>query len=59
VTVTLTDVRERTEMSIHVELSASLSEDGVREWLSIGIRDGWRDTVDRLPAALASTSTTA
>jgi uncharacterized protein YndB with AHSA1/START domain len=57
VTVTLTSVRERTEMSVRVELPASLSEDRAREWLSLGIRDGWRDTVDRLAAALASTST--
>ena len=59
VTVMLTEVGEGTEMIVHVELPASLSEDAVREWLSRGIRDGWRDTVDRLAAALSSTSTTA
>ncbi len=59
VTVTLTGSSERTEMSVRVELPAGLSEDGVREWLSMGIRDGWRDTVDRLAAVFAKTSTTA
>lgn len=49
------EVRERTLMSVRVELPASLAEDQVREWLSKGIRDGWRQTVDRLAAALAST----
>lgn len=58
VTVTLTEVRERTEMSVHVELPASLSAERVEEWFSMGIRNGWRDTVDRLAAALASTTTT-
>jgi hypothetical protein len=58
VTVTLTEVRERTEMSVRVELPAHLSEDRVQEWWSIGIRDGWRQTVDRLAAALESMPTT-
>jgi uncharacterized protein YndB with AHSA1/START domain len=52
VTVTLAEVDGRTEMSVHVELPAHLSEDDVRKWLSLGIREGWRDTVDRLAAAL-------
>ena len=51
------EVRERTEMSVRVELPAGLSEDRVREWLSLGIRDGWRQTVDRLASALASIPT--
>ena len=59
VTVALTGGRERTEMSVRVELPVGLSENGVREWLSMGIRDGWRDTVDRLAAAVAKTSTIA
>ncbi len=58
VTVTLTEARERTEMSVRVELPASFPEDRVREWLSLGVRDGWRQTVDRLVAALASAPTT-
>lgn len=57
VTVTLSQASGRTEMTVHVELPASLSEHQVQEWLSRGIRGGWRDTVDRLAAALASTST--
>lgn len=58
VTVTLDEVSGRTEMNVHVELPAGLSEAAVQEWWSLGIRDGWRDTVDRLSAALTSTSTT-
>jgi len=57
VTVTFSQVRERTEMTVHVELPASFSEDRVQEWWSMGIRDGWRDTVDRLAAGLARTPT--
>jgi uncharacterized protein YndB with AHSA1/START domain len=59
VTVTLTEVDGRTEMTVRVELPAGLSEDRVREWLAIGIRDGWRQTVDRLAAALESTAISA
>jgi uncharacterized protein YndB with AHSA1/START domain len=53
VTVTLSAVGDRTEMTVHVELPARLSEDRVQEWWSMGIRDGWRDTVDRLAARVA------
>ncbi len=54
VTVTLDQVDGRTEMTVHVELPASFSEDEVKEWLS-KMGNGWRDTVDRLAAALART----
>jgi uncharacterized protein YndB with AHSA1/START domain len=54
VTVTLSQVSGKTEMTVHVELPASLSEAEVHEWLSLGIQNGWRDTVDRLAAELAS-----
>jgi uncharacterized protein YndB with AHSA1/START domain len=57
VTVTLNQISGRTEMTVHVELPASLSQDRVQEWWSMGIRDGWRDTVDRLAAELARTPT--
>jgi uncharacterized protein YndB with AHSA1/START domain len=57
VTVIFNHARGRTEMTVHVELPAGLSEDRVQEWWSMGIRDGWRDTVDRLAAALARTPT--
>jgi len=56
VTVTLSQVDERTEMTIHVELPANLPDDGVPEWWSM-VRQGMRDTVDRLAAALARTPT--
>jgi uncharacterized protein YndB with AHSA1/START domain len=55
VTVTFSAVGGRTEMTVHVELPASLSDDRVQEWWSLGTRDGWRDTVDRLAARLART----
>jgi len=55
VTVLLSQEDGRTAMTVHVELPTSLSEDEVQEWLALGIRDGWRDTVDRLAAALART----
>ena len=55
VTVTFSQVRGHTELTVHVELPASFSEDQVQEWLSMGIRQGWRDTVDRLAAGLART----
>jgi uncharacterized protein YndB with AHSA1/START domain len=53
VTVLLSGDRGRTEMILHVELPAGLSEAEVEDWLSLGITNGWRDTVDRLAAELA------
>jgi uncharacterized protein YndB with AHSA1/START domain len=58
VTVTLHEGDGRTVMTVHVELPASLSEDEVQEWFSMGVRDGWQDTVDRLASALADASAT-
>jgi uncharacterized protein YndB with AHSA1/START domain len=57
VTVLLSRVDGRTELLVHVELPASLSEDDVQAWWSMGVREGWRDTVDRLAARLARTPT--
>jgi uncharacterized protein YndB with AHSA1/START domain len=54
VTVTLSQLNGRTEMTVHVELPAHLSAERVQEWWSLGIRDGWRDTVDRLAARFAT-----
>jgi uncharacterized protein YndB with AHSA1/START domain len=54
VTVTLTEVGGQTEMSLRVDLPAGLAPDQVQAWWSTGVRDGWRDTVDRLAAALES-----
>ena len=59
VTVTLEQVHGRTEMCVRVDLPANLSEDRVQHWLSLGIRDGWRQTVDRLAAEFARTPTSA
>ena len=55
VTVTFSEADGQTAMTVHLELPASLSQDEVQEWFSMGIRDGMRQTVDRLAAALAST----
>jgi uncharacterized protein YndB with AHSA1/START domain len=57
VTVTLRPVDGRTEMTLHVELPTHISEERVQEWWSPHVRDGWRDTVDRLAARLAQTPT--
>jgi len=46
-------------MTVHVELPASISEAEVHDLLSLGIQNGWHDTVDRLAAKFASTSVTA
>ena len=54
VTVALSEVGGRTQMTLCVELPAGLSPEQVQEWLSAGIRDGWRDTVDRLASSLAA-----
>ena len=56
VTVTFSEADGRTEMIVHVELPATLPEDGVPEWWSM-VRNGWRDTVDRLAADLTRTPT--
>jgi Activator of Hsp90 ATPase homolog 1-like protein len=53
VTVTLSQVSGKTEMTVHVELPASLSEAEVTSGSRWG-HNGWRDTVDRLAAELAS-----
>ena len=57
VTVLLSQIGGRTEMLVTVELPMSLSASEVEEWLSMGVRDGWRDTVDRLAASFAPTAT--
>jgi uncharacterized protein YndB with AHSA1/START domain len=57
VTVLLSQADGRTEMMVTVELPATLSDDQVREWWALGVRDGWRDTVERLVTALARATT--
>jgi uncharacterized protein YndB with AHSA1/START domain len=54
VTLTLSQVGGRTEMTVHVEIPASLSEKGMPEGWFDHIQDGWRVTVDRLARALGS-----
>jgi uncharacterized protein YndB with AHSA1/START domain len=53
VTVMLSHDGDRTEMLVVIELPAGLPAEGVEEWWSRGIRDGWSDTVDRLAAVFA------
>jgi uncharacterized protein YndB with AHSA1/START domain len=50
VTVTFDKADGRTELTLHVELPVSRSED-LHGWWSHA-QDGWRDTVDRLAAGL-------
>jgi len=57
VTVTLDRRGDRTEMTLQVEVPATLQDDGVPQWWSMA-RDGWRATVDRLAARLAPTPST-
>jgi uncharacterized protein YndB with AHSA1/START domain len=52
VTMTLSMVDGYTEMTLHVELPASFAESVPTEWFD-HIEIGWRDTVDRLTAAVA------
>jgi hypothetical protein len=54
VTVRPSRAADATELTVHVELPASLPDDGV--WSHA--RDGWRDAVDRLVAELAARSVT-
>jgi len=55
VTVSLTSTGASTELTVRVELPAELPDDGVPEWWSM-VRDGMRDTVDRLAARFERTS---
>jgi uncharacterized protein YndB with AHSA1/START domain len=56
VTVSLTRDGDRTELTLHCELPAHLSEEEVQEWFALGIRNGWTDTVDRLAEAFEPAS---
>jgi uncharacterized protein YndB with AHSA1/START domain len=56
VTVTLASNGAGTELTVRVELPASLPTERAEEWWSLGVRKGWKDTVDRLADALARTS---
>jgi len=56
VTVTLTTGHSGTELTVHVQLPAQLPDDGVPKWWPM-VRNGWRDTVDRLAVSLGRIST--
>jgi uncharacterized protein YndB with AHSA1/START domain len=58
VTMTLSQEDGRTELTLQVHLPAALSETSMPTAWFGHIRDGWRDTVDRLAGALASTPST-
>ena len=57
VTVTFERVGACTELTLRMDLPPHISDDGVREWLALGVREGWRDTVDRLAALFERTAT--
>jgi len=56
VTLVLSELGDRTEMTLHVEVPASLPDDGVPGWWTMA-EGGWRDTVDRLEAKLEGVAT--
>lgn len=45
---------EQTEMIFRLQLADHLSEDKTREWLDMGMGEGWGMTIDRLVAQLRS-----
>lgn len=45
---------DKTEMILQVGFSDDLSEDEVQNWLSMGMFDGWNQTLDRLGPYLAT-----
>jgi uncharacterized protein YndB with AHSA1/START domain len=53
VTVVLERLEGRTQMIVSFELPAHLSEDEVKHWFSLGVRDGMRQTVNRLATVFA------
>ncbi len=55
VTVTLSQAGGGTEMTLTVELPPSIHDGPMPQWFDYA-PDGWRDTVNRLAASLASTS---
>jgi uncharacterized protein YndB with AHSA1/START domain len=56
VTVALSWIDGQTEMAVTVSLPEGLSEERVREQLATGMEVGWNQTVDRLVAQLAGTT---
>jgi uncharacterized protein YndB with AHSA1/START domain len=58
VTVTLTQLGGRTEMTLQVELPETFAADAERRGWFDHIAAGWRDTVERLAAELAAAATT-
>jgi uncharacterized protein YndB with AHSA1/START domain len=56
VTVTLGEKRGRTELTVHVELPAGFSADGMPEGWFDHVQTGWHDTVERRAAELAHAS---
>ncbi len=53
VTVTFASSGAGTELTVHVELPASLPDDGVPGWWAYA-ENGWRDTVDRLASTMTA-----
>jgi uncharacterized protein YndB with AHSA1/START domain len=53
VTITLNEIGEQTEMVFRMDLPDGLSDQQVRDWFALGIRDGWAVTIDRLVTSFA------
>ena len=54
VAVTFDEVDGGTELTVQLTLADSQSEERVKEWFAIGIRQGMSDTIDRLAPYLAA-----
>jgi uncharacterized protein YndB with AHSA1/START domain len=53
-TITLADVGGGvTEMTCHLGFPDHFTDEQVKEWLALGVRGGWTDTIDRLAPYLA------
>ncbi len=51
VTIVLNTAGDKTEMIFQLRLPEHFSDDQVMEWLAMGVRDGWSDTINRLVPA--------
>jgi len=49
-TIQLNEVDGGTEMVAHFGFADSLSDQRVAEWLAMGVREGWTDTLSRIDA---------
>jgi uncharacterized protein YndB with AHSA1/START domain len=53
VAVTLRELAGSTEMTLQMDFPSHLSDEDVKQWLDLGMEDGWRQTIDRfVPASV-------